>query len=267
VGPYTVVTMTIYAVPTAPTGVDATICAGDSVPSLTAGGTGITWYSDPTLIVTIGAGNSFSPKGVGVTGTYNYYVTQSNPGCGEGPADTVTLTVNPVPFVTLNTYSVAIVLGDSANLIAFNASTYSWSPATGLNTTVGSSVYASPAVATLYTVTGTNSFGCSSDTSVWVLVDNGTSIGDVDFIQNLNVFPNPSQGNFIVIFKSSIKDPIEIRVVDAIGELVHKREAKTNNGIYREEFVMNEMATGVYYIQIATDKAMINKRIVVLQDY
>ncbi|PCH93675.1 MAG: hypothetical protein COB85_06555, partial [Bacteroidetes bacterium] len=266
-GPYTIVTMTIYSVPTAPTGVDMTICAGDSTPTLTAIGTGITWYSDPTLIVAIGTGNSLIPKGVGTAGTYNYYITQSNPGCGEGLADTITLVVNPTPFVTLNTYSVTIALGDSANLIAFNASTYTWSPTTDLNTAVGSSVYASPTVATLYTVTGTNSYGCSSDTSAWVLVDNGTTIGEVDFIQNLNVFPNPSQGNFLVIFKSFTKDPIEIRIVDAIGEIVHIREAKSSNGTYREEFVMNEMATGVYYIQIATNKAMINKKIVVLQDY
>ena len=119
----------------------------------------------------------------------------------------------------------------------------------------------------MYNVTGTNSCGCSSDTGVWVLVDNGTSIDEVDVIRNLSVYPNTSQGNFLVIFKSYTKDPIEIRIVDAIGELVHAREAKTSNGTYREEFIMTEMATGVYYIQIITDKAMINKKIIVLQDY
>jgi hypothetical protein len=48
--------------------------------------------------------------------------------------------------------------------------TYTWSPAAGLNTTMGSSVTASPTVTTIYTVTGTNAGGCSSTATSTVTV-------------------------------------------------------------------------------------------------
>jgi C1A family cysteine protease/PKD repeat protein len=49
---------------------------------------------------------------------------------------------------------VLLVNGKTFPIVAHGADTYSWSPATGLNTTTGSTVIASPADTTTYTVTG-----------------------------------------------------------------------------------------------------------------
>ena len=46
------------------------------------------------------------------------------------------------------------------------ASTYLWSPSSELSSTIGSSVFANPPVATTYTVTGTDVNGCSASTSI-----------------------------------------------------------------------------------------------------
>jgi hypothetical protein len=52
-------------------------------------------------------------------------------------------------------------------IAAGNSNTYSWSPATGLNTTTGSTVIATPAVNTTYTVTGTiTATGCQNSATV-----------------------------------------------------------------------------------------------------
>jgi hypothetical protein len=50
------------------------------------------------------------------------------------------------------------------------APTFTWSPATGLNTTTGASVTASPAGTTTYTVTATSGSGCSRTAQVTVTV-------------------------------------------------------------------------------------------------
>ena len=47
-------------------------------------------------------------------------------------------------------------------LTASGASTYAWSPATGLNATTGATVNASPTANTTYTVTGTDGNGCTA---------------------------------------------------------------------------------------------------------
>ncbi len=62
--------------------------------------------------------------------------------------------------------------GSAVNLIAIGATTYSWSPSTGLSATTGSSVTANPPTTTTYTVTGTDEFGCPGTTTVTVRVGN-----------------------------------------------------------------------------------------------
>ena len=55
----------------------------------------------------------------------------------------------------LNTSSTSLCRGESSTLTATGGIDYTWSPSTGLNTTTGSKVVASPSVTTEYTVTTT----------------------------------------------------------------------------------------------------------------
>ncbi len=84
--------------PVAPlAGTDATYCYGESMADLTAiaqsGGT-LTWYTNPGLTDTVGAGSTFSP--LNTIGTTNYYVTEYAGGC-ESPAAQVTIVIHPIP--------------------------------------------------------------------------------------------------------------------------------------------------------------------------
>jgi len=81
---------------------------------------------------------------------------------GTGPA----LTATP---------NTMVCNGGSAALVVSGASTYTWSPASGLNATTGSSVSASPTVTTTYTVTGAQS-GCSNTQTVVVSVTGGPTL-------------------------------------------------------------------------------------------
>jgi gliding motility-associated-like protein len=81
---------------------------------------------------------------------------------------TFTLTVNPLPVVTVN--SGTICFGNSTPLQALGANTYAWSPASGLSSSSGSNVSASPTSTTTYVVTGTDVNNCkSTDTAVVVV--------------------------------------------------------------------------------------------------
>lgn len=61
--------------------------------------------------------------------------------------------------------------GGSVVLNASGTSNYSWSPATGLNSTTGSSVTANPTSTTTYTVVDANDVGCSIPASITVIVN------------------------------------------------------------------------------------------------
>ncbi|MGB3947816.1 MAG: PKD domain-containing protein [Bacteroidia bacterium] len=65
-----------------------------------------------------------------------------------------------------------ICYNESTTIIASGANLYTWSPSTGLNTTTGTNIIATPLSTTTYTVTGINtSTGCSSTINFTITVN------------------------------------------------------------------------------------------------
>jgi gliding motility-associated-like protein len=77
--------------------------------------------------------------------------------------------VYPKPNITVGG-DITICKGTGKNLTASGGDTYSWSPPTGLNTTVGATVTANPDSVKKYYVRGISSFGCENIDSVKVSV-------------------------------------------------------------------------------------------------
>lgn len=117
-------------------------------------------------------------QSTGVLTATTYYIcdiTCSNSGLTYTTPEVV-MTVNPLPTVSVNsgTYCSG---GTALTLTASGASTYAWSPSTGLSAATGSSVNASPSNTTSYTVTGTDANGCvSTATSTVTLTLTPTAI-------------------------------------------------------------------------------------------
>ena len=132
---------------------------------LTQGAGGLVWQWNP------GAVNSntmtVTPP---TTGTSSYTVTATDPATTCSNTAVVTLTVNPIPSVTVAASTGSICSGTTASLTATGATTYSWMPAGGTSSVAA----VSPTTSTIYTVTGT-SLGCSNTQTV-----------------NLNVTPTPT---------------------------------------------------------------------------
>ncbi|MBN4061575.1 choice-of-anchor D domain-containing protein [Bacteroidales bacterium AH-315-I05] len=251
----------IYDIPPAPTALDTMVCYGENVPDLTASGAGvIQWYKDPTLLVLVYTGSSFA-TGHTQVGTYTYYVNQDLNGC-ISPADTATLSIQPAPLVTLNTYAITTNQGDSVLLIAYNASTYTWSPSAGLNTANGSTVMASPASTTTYTVTGTNDVGCSNDTSVTVTVI-PLGIDEYGNGQYLMIFPNPTRDEFTLNFISGTNKVADLYLTNTLGEIIFMKKVKPENGIYTETFTVEQLAQGIYYLQLVTEQEAFVRKLIV----
>jgi len=86
--------------------------------------------------------------------------------------------------VDIGNTAVTLCLGQTDVLNATGAASYTWSPATGLSATTGSSVTASPTVDTKYTITGTSTHGCIDSTHVtFTIIDPVlTSVGIDDTV-------------------------------------------------------------------------------------
>ncbi|MCD6065929.1 MAG: domain containing protein [Bacteroidetes bacterium] len=139
----------------------ATTCPNTPVNLTASGATTYTWTPATNLSATTGPNVTSTPPA-----TITYTVNGATGGCTGDT--TVTITVANNLSVITNTPT-PICVGGSAAINASGAATYTWTPATGLSSTSGANVTASPTVTTTYTVNGAQS-GCTGDTTVTVTV-------------------------------------------------------------------------------------------------
>lgn len=160
-----IVTITVITTPTLSISSNTLMCNGSSVPLSVSGATSYAWSPAAGLNSITAASVIASP---GSTSTYS--VTGSISTCTASAAVTVTVVPNPVLSVSSNT---AVCAGNSVPLSTSGASSYTWSPGTGLTSTTGTQTIASPLATTIYTITGSNTVGpvtCSSTNTVEVSI-------------------------------------------------------------------------------------------------
>ncbi|HXB40984.1 MAG TPA: gliding motility-associated C-terminal domain-containing protein [Bacteroidia bacterium] len=154
------VTVTVTPTPTV-TAVSSptTICTGQNS-ILTAGGaTTYTWSANA-------GGGSGTTATVSPIANTTYTVTGANGTC-TGTA-TVSVAITPTPTITVNANPSALCAGQSSTLTVSGATTYTWSANAGGASTP--TVAVTPAITTVYNVTGDNS-GCTTVKSVTVTVN------------------------------------------------------------------------------------------------
>jgi gliding motility-associated-like protein len=100
--------------------------------------------------------------------TTTYSVSGDANGCTNTAFVTVSVYTNTAVQITPDNLSVCP--GESALLNAIGAVTYLWQPPTGLSSTTGSSVTATPGLTTTYTVTGSDPSGCQGFANATVTV-------------------------------------------------------------------------------------------------
>ncbi len=152
--------ITVNPLPVAVAGPDQEICVGDSA-LLTAGG-GISWLWN-TLEVT--SSIIVNPL---ISSSYWVSVTDANQ-CSD--TDTLTITVNPLPLISINPENPVLCRDSVMELEALGAETYLWTPDFAiLNSPTANPVQIMPQNNLLYQVTGTDLHGCRNSRSVYVKV-------------------------------------------------------------------------------------------------
>ncbi|MBS1589463.1 MAG: PKD domain-containing protein, partial [Bacteroidetes bacterium] len=184
-------TVTILPKPIVSAGNNVSICQGNTIPvQLQAtGAVSYVWTPSSGLSCTNCANPLANPT---VTTTYKVTGTGAN-GCSD--TSLVTITVNPLPTIQTGP-NPTICAGGSIQLAVAGATTYSWTPSTGLSCNNCNNPTASPATTTTYTITGTSSVGCSNTAQITVNVSaipnvtatatkNAICIGDSSKLQAL----------------------------------------------------------------------------------
>ena len=77
------------------------------------------------------------------------------------------------------------------------------------------------------------------------------------------VFPNPSQGEFVVRFETQSSFSGHLTVEDAAGRIVYREAITEHSGIFEQKITLENAQSGVYNVSIHANGRSITKRVVV----
>ena len=177
-------------------------------------------------------------------GFYNVIITDAN-GC----ISTNSAIINEPNPLLINIWI------NGGNIMATNGfSSYQWydnnnNPITGANDSIFT-----PAGIGVYYVTVTDTNGCFDNS---YSID--YSISSIEnYSSNINIFPNPTNGNITIIAENSIQS---FALYNTIGNQLLSVDNNENN-ITETKLDLSTFAKGVYFIKINIDNQIINQRII-----
>ncbi len=223
-----------------------------------------------------------TPTNGGTTPTYQWQVNGSNVGTGGTTYTTTTLANGDIVtcIVTSNATCASPLTGTSTGItmtvnptpatptISVSGSTLTSSSPTG-NQWYLNGVIIPGATSQNYTFTANGTYTvvvttgpCSSSASAPEVITT-TGIEDASNQYGLNIYPNPNDGNFNILFNANVVGDYTLELTNALGQLIYKEELKNYSGAYRKPFTVVEYGKGVYTITLTNDKHDVVKKIIV----
>jgi len=228
--------LTVLALPDVNAGADQTICSGTTA---TLNGTGANSYVWNNGVVNNVA---FAPTS---TQTYTVTGTALN-GCQA--SDQVLVTVNATPVALVSVVDGATVAASPAGM------NYQWiNCASGTDIPTATAAQFTATANGSYAVIVTSLQGCE-DVSDCITI-NSVGLDQMD-ITDMNVFPNPTNGEVNVSIPESVS--VNVSIFDAQGKLVAEQMNVTNNG----KLNISNVTPGVYMVRLTAENAVQTFRVV-----
>lgn len=257
-------TIYVYTPPVAPLVTNATaldsICTGDSIILVSSLATGYQWYNDTTLIT--GAENDT----LIVTESGNYWVRINDTnGCINNNEN------NATPLVVIN-YPPTVGLFYTNNGGTINTTTispqfsYQWffsqvPNAGGLPIPGQTNTNITPTLNGYYYLVVYNLLGCASYSDTVNFVKNGLS--DVlSSVTDLNIYPNPSNGQFTVAMGLSGNENTAIIVRNVVGQTVLNMDLGKQTGKF-VRVIDSALPKGMYIVEVARQGGSVTTKLVI----
>lgn len=208
------------------------------------------WRMDGNLISTTSNTNMQAPS----SGIHTYIITAYNSIYGIYDSDTMIVIVNPKPIKPIITYNNGILKSNYllGNQWYLNNSNVQGNPQSANN------YYYYPLINGTYNATYTSVLGCESDFSIPIIVNN-VGINDLESVSDISISPNPAT-NIITINYNGYKIK-ELKIFNLQGQqLILKPINNSEDNIMLN---INNLAKGIYFLQLQTEKALLTKKIVI----
>ena len=115
----------------------------------------------------------------------------------------------------------------------------------------------------VYTVSHTNSFGCTSIENFYIVVDNSLGIADIDDIDFLKVYPNPTRDILVLEMNNAyVSSTAKIDLLDITGKSILHNKIVSFDQKNKITLKTSTWAKGIYILIINADNKKIIKKII-----
>ncbi|HOY20311.1 MAG TPA: T9SS type A sorting domain-containing protein [Haliscomenobacter sp.] len=229
------------------------VCQGERV-TLAARGTGNYLWGNNSMDSTF----SFTANVLGAT---TYSVASTVAGCTA--SDQVTVRVNPMPSVIKESINPAFGSTGYIQVIVSGGTPdykFQWFRNDTLISTQEDLIDLKSGIHKLI-VTDAN--GCTATFGPELIMLTVTSSKDISNLEQLDIFPNPSNGQLLIKGKLVQSETVQVRIMDAMGRQLWKSDIKKLKSFeYRPD--LSTFKAGTYIIQLNVDDKLLHRKLIVL---
>lgn len=192
-------------------------------------------------------------------GEYNVVLIVSNLYGSDTITQVASIKVNAAPSAKFTFVSNGSIV-NFTNL-SKGGTSYLWKFGDGTTSTEENPVhaYSTPGKFTVE-LTATNECGSFTFTEI---VDVKVSVKEIDFIQSVQLYPNPNKGNFILDVVSTQNRKIKLNIVDVLGRIVYQSNVEIPAGRSKKDFNVSGLSAGNYMILLQSEDAVNVKQMIV----
>ncbi len=170
------------------------ICFGQSTSITASGATSYNWVELANPVVSIGAGSTLSVTPQSTT----TYIVEGTSSANCINYDTITITVNALPTVQINSSSTSLCNGDTLTLTASGATNYNWIDlASGNSLGSATIINVYPSANASYALIGTDGNSCVNSDTININVNPAPTINSIT--GTLSVCPGASGVQYLVL--------------------------------------------------------------------
>lgn len=111
----------------------------------------------------------------------------------------------------------------------------------------------------LVTLSVTNACGTVTTTAeVTIDINN---IMELAFLEALNVYPNPNNGNFTIDLEGPSAEFVELTLMSNLGQLIYREKVGFQSGQIRHQVTTEDLSKGIYLLQVRSGNQAVYRKI------
>ncbi|MBR9923001.1 MAG: PKD domain-containing protein [Bacteroidetes bacterium] len=195
-------------------------------------------------------------------GTYNVSLTVSNQAGENMIVQSGFITVIDVPSASFDFEAMDydVVFENTSS----GGTSYSWDfgDATGSSNPSPTHTYEEDGT---YTVVLTVTNECGTSTFEQEIVIDVTSIGEIEYLNRFELYPNPNDGRFEVLMEGrpGMYDEIQLELYNVLGQQLYLSNADFSLGRMQQQIDVPELAKGVYFLRVRAGEHSLVREVVV----